>query len=432
MGFRTSSTTAALGTIVSILALTFACGRSSDATNGTTGSGRDGNSGASPDGTNGANGDGAAKGRPTDTDGGKPPVIAPDAGPPAVRFIGRFDTRNPAAPSCAWPGCRIVANFMGSEVKARLEEHVESWMEGGPSEWDVIVDGVLQPKLVLELGAHDYILASGLGAGPHSIELYKRTESQNGYTDFLGYDFGDGSLLPPPLPATRRIEFVGDSGPAGFGIEGVGQGPDCPGPDWAARWQNFHKSMGARLSEMLGAELHGTIYSGKGLVRDIWRDDPDTMPVIYARANPLDRASVFDFSTFVPDVFVVMMGGNDFALGQPVDNGPSSLPEFTQATRDLVSIFHSRNPQAHVFLALSPSVSDVEPPGRDSRTNVKAAFDTVANERAAAGDKHVHSVAPPVAAPSELTGCNGHGTPAYHERVAQQLAVFVKSATGWQ
>lgn len=354
-----------------------------------------------------------------------------DPGLPAVRFIGRFDTRDPSGPTCGWPGCRIIASFSGTEVKARLDEHVADWMEGGPSEWDVVLDGTLQPKLVLELGQHDYVLASGLTATKHVVELYKRSETQNGYTQFLGYDFGGGELLPPPLPALRRIEMIGDSAVAGFGIEGVGLGPDCPGPDWAARWQNFHKSVGARLGEIFEADLNGTVYSGKGLVRNIYRPDPDTMQIVYPRANPVDRSSRFDFTTFVPDVVVIMIGGNDFAIGQGYDNGPTPLPEFTQATHDLVATVRSHAPLAHVFLALSPSVSDQFPPGNQSRTNVKAAFDSVAAQSVAAGDMRVYSVAPPAAVPSELTACNGHGTPAYHDRVARQLAVAIKEKTGW-
>lgn len=354
-----------------------------------------------------------------------------DPGPPAVRFVGRFDTRDAAGPTCGWPGCRIIASFSGTDVKARLDERVEPWMEGGPSEWDVVIDGTLQPKLVLELGAHDYVLASGLAPTKHVVELYKRSETQNGYTKFLGYDFGGGTLLPPPLPSLRRIEIVGDSAVAGFGIEGVGQGPDCPGPDWAARWQNFHKSVGARLGEIFDAELNGTVYSGKGLVRNIFRPDPDTMPIIYGRANPVDVSSVFDFTKFVPDVIVVMLGGNDFAIGQGFDNGPTPAAEFAQATADFVATLRSHAPLAHIFLALSPSVSDDAPLGNQSRTSVKGSFETVAVQKAAAGDKRVYSLAPPVAAPSELTACNGHGTAAYHDRVAQQLAVAIKAKTGW-
>jgi lysophospholipase L1-like esterase len=361
-------------------------------------------------------------------DGGSPPR---DPGPPAVRFVGRFDTRDPAGPTCGWPGCRIIARFSGTGVKARLDERVEPWMQGGPSEWDVVVDGVLSPKLVLELGPHDYELASGLTEGPHVVELYKRSETQNGYTQFLGYDYGDGTLLPPPLPPLRRIEMIGDSAVAGFGIEGVGLGADCPGPDWGATWQNFHKSVGARLGEIFDADLNGTVYSGKGLVRNIYRPDPDTMPVVYPRANPVDKTSVYDFTRFVPDVIVIMLGGNDFAIGQGYDDGPTPLPDFTRATHDFVGTLRSHAPVAHIFLALSPSVSDDNPPGHQSRTSVKAAFDAVAAQASAAGDRRVYSVAPPAADPSELTACNGHGTPAYHDRVAQQLAVMIRARTGW-
>src|SRR5205823_5008659 len=97
----------------------------------------------------------------TGTDAGTSPRPR-DPGAPAVRFVGRFDTRDPAGPTCGWPGCRIIATFSGTAVTARLVEHVDDWMEGGPSEWDVAIDGALLPKLVLQLGQHDYVLASGL------------------------------------------------------------------------------------------------------------------------------------------------------------------------------------------------------------------------------------------------------------------------------
>lgn len=427
MAIRSAHAITALVAVALTLKLTTACGGGGDAVTSPSSPGLADVSDASQAGADETNGDGADAARPLAPDGG----ASADVGPPAVRFIGRFDTRSAEGPVCGFPGCRIIAKFFGTEVKVRLDERVENWMEGGPSEWDVTIDGMLQPKLVLALGPADYVLASDLPAGAHSVELYKRSETQNGYTRFLGYDFGDGTLLPPPAQATRRIEIVGDSAPAAFGIEGVGQGADCPGPNWAARWQNFHKSFGALLGESLGAELNATVYSGKGMVRNIWRADPDTMPILYARANPVDKSSFFDAHSFVPDVIVVMLGGNDFALGQPYDDGPTPLPEFTEAMRELVATFRVTAPLAHVFLVLSPSMTDEEPAGRQSRTNVKTAFDAVARERAAATDSRVYSVVPPLAAKSELTGCEGHGSPEFHLRVARQLEAMVKEKTGW-
>lgn len=206
-----------------------------------------------------------------------PPDPEP-SGPPRIDFIGRFDTREPASPTCGWPGCRIVARFEGTGVSARLEEITESWMEGGPSEWDVTIDGQLRPKLVMTAGTKDYVLATELPRGVHVVELYKRNEAQTGLTRFHGYDFGDGTLLAPPGRHVRKIEIIGDSQPAAFGVDGVGQGPMCPGFTWAAQWQDFHKSFGARLGEGLSAEVSGTVYSGKGIVKNVWHPDKETMP----------------------------------------------------------------------------------------------------------------------------------------------------------
>lgn len=71
-----------------------------------------------------------------------------------------------------------------------------------------------------------------------------RSEAQNGTTQFLGYDFGGGVLLAPPARKARRLEIIGDSVSSGYGVEGVGLGPTCPGPNYAARYENFRVSMG--------------------------------------------------------------------------------------------------------------------------------------------------------------------------------------------
>lgn len=364
------------------------------------------------------------------------PGTSPDAepsGPARVDLVGRFDTRDPAGPKCAWPGCRIVARFKGTSVSARLSEITEDWMMGGPSEWDVSIDGQLLPKIVTtsNAGPKDYVLASGLPDAVHVVELYKRSEAQNGTTQFLGYDLGGGELLAPPVRKARKIEIIGDSQPAAFGVEGVGQGPMCPGLNYAAQWQNFRKSFGAKLGEGLNAEVFGTVYSGKGMVKNIWHPDPFTMPMLFPRTLPTDPNSAWDFSTYVPDVVIIMMGGNDFAVGQPADTGPATLAQFTDAYDAFVVTVRQKYPAAHVFLVTSPSVSDEQPPDRYSRTNVMAGIDGVVSRRHGAGDTKVYSATPPVAAPSELTGCEGHGSPQFHQRVANDLAPLIRAKTGW-
>src|SRR5690606_36621250 len=130
-------------------------------------------------------------------------------------------------------------------------------------------------------------LAKDLPHGEHEVELYKRSETQTGMTQFLGFDFHGGRSLPPPPRQTRRIEVMGDSQSTGFGIEMLNApNHDCPGADHGGRWQNFRKAWGALLGDRYDAEVHGIVFSGKGLIKNIWPDDPDSLVRYYARTNP--------------------------------------------------------------------------------------------------------------------------------------------------
>jgi hypothetical protein len=354
-------------------------------------------------------------------------VPAPQ-GPPAIGFIGRFDTRDPAGPKASWPGSRILIRFDGTDLSVRLDDELAT-DKPGPSEWEATIDGALQPKLTLARGPEDYVVAKGLAPGVHVVELYKRSESQVGVTQLLGVDYHGGKLLAPPPPSARRIEIIGDSAATAFGVDGIG--PSCPGANDAAKYESFRESWGAILGTTFRADVHGTSYSGKGLLKDIWRPDTEVMPRLFSRANPEDDASTFDLSSWQPHVVVVMLGGNDFDVGQPVDDGPVTLEAFTTAYESFVATLRAAYPDAHVFLTPSPTLSDEQPAGRASRTNVKTAIASVVASRANAGDARVYAAEPAIATPAEITGCDGHGGPAFHVRVAHELAAVIEPRAGW-
>lgn len=352
-----------------------------------------------------------------------------DTGPPAVQFIGRFDARDTAGPRCGWPGCRIVANFDGTAVSVRLNETLS---DIGPSEWDVAIDGAWQtPHLILKGGDNNYDLAKDLPKGKHTVELYKRTEAQCGVTQFLGYDFHDGSLLPPPVRRQRKIEIIGDSDVTGFGYVGAITGSCDPPPVWAARFEDFRSAWGQRLADKLNAELYAPAFSGKGFYYNIWRPDTETIGVLYPRSDPNDPSSVWDFDSWQPDVVVVSIGGNDYNIGQPTDDGPAPLDKFTEAAREFTAMVRGHYPKAQIFLMAYAVLTDADPPGRQRRTNVEKALKTVRDEHLLAGDLHVYFTAPPQYDPAELTACDGHGGPQYHERIANFMADDISLKVGW-
>src|SRR4051812_18928582 len=89
---------------------------------GTSGSSR-GSSGESPDAiavTDGQTSPDGAKDAAIDGDATVDAEV--DAGPPVVRFVGRFDMTPAAGPKVAWPGAQIIARFSGTEVKATFSD----------------------------------------------------------------------------------------------------------------------------------------------------------------------------------------------------------------------------------------------------------------------------------------------------------------------
>src|SRR5262245_24436105 len=226
-----------------------------------------------------------------------PPAGIPDAGAavgagePAVHFVGRMDTSDPAGPRFAWSGAGVVANFSGTAVTLRLDDP-------GTNQFTVVLDGEVAPTLVTTAGPSDYVLASELAPGTHRVEVYRRTEASFGPTQFLGFDFGAEGELLPPSPVSLRIEIIGDSVSAGYGNEGV---LPC---GFSADTENHYLTYGAIAARALGAELSTVAWSGKGVVYNYDTDVNEPMPDLYGRTLPQDPASTYDFA-IQPDVVLI-------------------------------------------------------------------------------------------------------------------------------
>lgn len=362
---------------------------------------------------------------------GEPPSqssSAPTSTPPldagrSVLLIGRFDTSDPAGPKASWPGTRILARFDGSDVSVRLSEFAEPWMDGAPSYWEVSIDrSPWRPlEMIPDHQPHDFELAKGLSDGEHLIELYKRSEAQTGITQFLGFDYHGGRALAPPERQRRHIEVIGDSSASGFGIEMLNApNHDCPGADHSGRWQNFRKAWGAHLGTIFDAEVHAIVYSGKGVIKNIWPTDHDPLVDYYPRADPdpaiAKVAPFFDLASWVPDVIVLMQGAVDFSTG--VDEAA-----FRTAYRDfVVDQLRARSANAHIFMGVL---------GKAGRDAVPRIAREIIDERARLGDRRLYVLVPALYAWKDMVACNGHGTPDYHGRVAQEMAKQIGPIVGW-
>jgi lysophospholipase L1-like esterase len=305
-----------------------------------------------------------------------------------------------------WSGSGVVAAFEGDSVSVSLND-------GGSNQFTVVVDGELQPKLVAMSGQRSYPLASGLGAGPHQVELYRRTEASFGSTAFLGFDFGaNGRLLvPPPTPA-RSIELVGDSITCGYGDEG--QSATC---SFSADTENHYATYGAIAARELGAELVTIAWSGKGLVYNYDTDMVDPMPALYDRTLPTEADSQWSFSK-APDAVVINLGTNDFST----DGDPS--PDLFH-DRAVALLQHLRDvyPDAFILWTVGPLLSGADLDA--ARSGIQAAVAT----QKSAGDEAVEVWEMNI--PNDNPGCDYHPGLATHQAMADALVEQLSMWLGW-
>ena len=323
------------------------------------------------------------------------------------RLSGRFDLEDPAGPRCAWAGSAIVARFTGTSIAVRLR--------GSSDFFKVTLDGAELPVLAAVPTQERFPLATGLAAEDHELVLLKRTEPLVSETHFLGFELDPGArLLPPPPAPARRIEFVGDSVTAGFGI--LGRDETCPfSPDT----EDFSLSFAALTAAALGAEPVAVAWSGRGVCRNYADEPGEHMPVLYERTLPARPESRWDFARWVPDVVVVNLGTNDFSLGF----SPGS--RFPEAYAGLVRRIHGAYTRAHIVCCVGPMLTDA------ALAEARAGATRVVEDARAAGLRRIDLLEFPPQSAANGFGCDGHPSARTHRLLAAQLIAAIRATMGW-
>ena len=430
---------ASVGTFaVSMAAIIAACSSSSSGGNNNAddGGGSPGTDGSviNPD-KDGGNNPGADGGLPI-TDGGGGKDSGPgsmDAGPPGPRYVGRIAV-NGTDVTCDWPGCRAIAKFHGTAASISIGGSL------GSSNYDVIVDGVVTKQIVVNAAnaANPFVLASGLPLADHTVEIYKRTEGNDGIETFHPFTFPNGGVvLSPPLPGKHLIEFIGDSITAGFGVEGTGGDPgNCDNQPLIDTLTNVHKSFAAITAANVSSDAIFVAASGKGVTRNFNPSDTqlligntDATQDLYGMTKVDDGAQTWLFKP-LPDAVVIALGADDF--NNPGAGTTPTQAQFQAAYKALIVKVRAKNPTAYIFATYSPSIQDLGMMAGDPNNGLticKAAIPVAVTSLNDAKVFYVDNI--PNASMADGTGCLQHPNAAYHANVATSLTGFIKTKTGW-
>ncbi|OJH37756.1 SGNH/GDSL hydrolase family protein [Cystobacter ferrugineus] len=349
---------------------------------------------------------------------GVPVQVSPQS--PALRFSGRVDWREPSGPRIAWGGSALTVRFTGTSLGIRLLD-LPKYEEAAPNRFRFSVDGAPFRDLYIGEGPLLYRIAEGLPRGEHVLRLEKETEPAVGETQLLGLELDPGArLLPAPPAPPRRIEFIGDSGLTGFGIEG--KNAQC---SFNAETQRASLTWGALTAQALGAEASFVAFSGKGVTVNYGNDPTPPLPQLYTRTLPHRDDAPWNFSSWTPDAVVIQLGANDFWKEHPGEE------RFRDAYRALVTDIRGHYPQAHIVCVLGSGVSDTHPKDVQARTRVRELLSGLVDTLRQQGDPRVHFAEVPANREDEGLGCLWHPSRKTHQRTAEQMTPLLREWLGW-
>jgi lysophospholipase L1-like esterase len=332
------------------------------------------------------------------------PVIA--AG---VRWVGRVDvTTNAAQPRFSWSGTGFVARFSGTSLEAELNA------TGSAQIFKAVVDGAPQATFTAT-GQGKHMLASGLAAGTHTVELYRQTEGPQGDTRLVGLTVADGALMDPPAGASRLIEFIGDSITCGYGNLGTSADlnkSECFTTE--SHWDTYAAVTGRALN----AEVSTIAASGRGVIRNYAGDTSGTMPMVYNRAVHNAATPAWDFHV-EPQAVVINLGTNDISNSK----GDPGMP-FRDTYVTLLQTVRAYYPNTTIVCIIAPLLNGGEL--STIQGHIRAAVDA----RVAAGDTKVSFFNIPPQT-SDKFACQYHPNVAENQLMADLLVTELKAKLGW-
>ncbi len=365
------------------------------------------------------------------------PQGAPGVGPATPKYVGRYDLADPLRPRFDWSGNYVEARFFGTGVSIGITV-------GQPVLFAAVLDGGDPVVFRAVAGQTAYELAGNLPLGEHVVRVHRNTEAlSGGVVSFDGLIVQDGMLLPP-IERLRGIEVIGDSITCGYGNQGDHATcpfdvpvPDVPGARLPVT-ENQYLAYGSLAGRALDADVTTVCWSGKGVFQNL-RDVPGdpvattTLPTYYGRTVGSEPSMLpWGFSGPEPTAIVINLGTNDFSRDNDTDGIPDGLDlaSFEGAYANFIRLIRSKRPNAHIFLAVSPMVSNSFP-SDGARSNFRTSLDRIVADAAAAGDAKVYSMELVDMGSRYGLGCDYHPNLEVHRIMADQVVGAIRTKTCW-
>ena len=330
-----------------------------------------------------------------------------------INYYGRIDFSDEENPEFCWSGVIIEANFTGSVIGMKID-HQNAY-------YDVVIDDFIDT--IIKITSDDkYIFASNLSESIHTVRIKLRSEDHLSTGSFKGLIIDDNQELkePPPKPL-RKIEFIGDSYTAGYGIESPDRVCD---PEQLNRYTNVNVTFAAKVTESFHAQSIILGWSGSGLVKNYntqttQKRSPDPFPYYYGRLLGASDNKEWNFSSWIPQLVVICLGTNDYTHNRnPQTNPPPDDSMFIGDYHRFIDRIKTNYPDASV-ICMSTGNETFE-------KNVK---EVVSQQHTIYNNPNVYFAPYPTSLTN--TGCDWHPSVEDNEKVARILIDTIMVKMGW-
>jgi len=265
----------------------------------------------------------------------------------ALHYQGRIIKEQDTATVLSWPGSSITVKFKGTGLKTTLRD------EKNQNYYHVIIDGKTMIPLKPDVTKKEYVLASNLVYGSHTVQLFKKTEWEWGKTWVYGFEVIDGKKLKTVKASKRRIEFYGNSITCGYGALDY-SGKDSGAPEFEDNYITYD----AITARHFNADYNCIAKSGIGVLVSWF---PLIMSEMYDRLDATNENPKWDFNAFTPQIVVINLFQNDSWIVEKPEHAEfkhrfgttkPSAEVITQHYQDLVKRIRSKYPKANIICAL--------------------------------------------------------------------------------
>ena len=330
-------------------------------------------------------------------------LIAPND--PGINYYGRVDFSTPEKPVYNWSGVIIEAAFPGPTIGMNID-HSNSF-------YDIEIDG--KPDTTISVGSKkQFIFKKNLSKELHTVRIILRSEDHYTLGTFLGLYLADGKKLAsaPPKPS-RKIEFIGDSYTAGYGIESTSR--SCSEQE-LHRNTNVNKTFAMRVTKAFHAQSQILAWSGAGVVRNYGepaKRSAEPYPTYYDLLLGKGSTKKWDFKQWTPDLVVICLGTNDYSTDPQPDDSM-----YIGDYHKLIARIIGNYPDAAIACVAT-----------DDATIIKKVKTVVTEENGSLAHTQVFGAGFPKT--MELTGCDWHPSLTDNKNISALLIDTVMKRLDW-